>query len=281
MNQNGMQNMGPRGNSEEPATYQAVRIGDIADWRLIVVISGSGMSAYLKNSNPTADVVTLFEERWATDPDTLLSKIEAAVYDHPQVLDDFTANIAVVAPKAIWAPIEYCPDEDAAAELYTAIYSTEPDEVMADEEDDMQCLYTLVPGLKGFLQRTFPGARVNSHFSILKRRFADRSADMQRVYIDIRDGEADFVVFDNARFLMAATHPWHAQEDMEYHLFNILDVYGLAPEQVQVSLSGKKEIKTDLMVKLRERLQYVMLTMIPSISAKANMPLAAALLLRN
>ena len=86
----------------ESNTYQAVRIGDIADWRLICVISAQGIGAWLRHASPTQELVTLFDEKWNADSGSLLERIENTVYDHPQVLDDFSADIAVVAPRSIW-----------------------------------------------------------------------------------------------------------------------------------------------------------------------------------
>lgn len=265
----------------ENSTYQAVRIGDIADWRLICVISSKGMCAYLKHVNPTEDVITLIDKNWPENPDTLLENIESTVYDHPQVLDDFTTDMAVIAPKSVWIPSEICEDdEDLIAELYNKVYLAEPEDVMSDICEEQTCAYTLTPGLKAFLQRTFPGARVHSHLGVMVSRFRDRSADMPRVYIDIRQGECDFVVFDRRNLLLASTHQWHEQNDIKYHLYNILNVYDLKPKEVQVSLSGLRDIKTSLMVDLRETLSYVMLTTMPSVSSKTGMPLHAAMLMR-
>lgn len=266
----------------ESNTYQAVRIGDIADWRLICVISAQGMGAWLRHVNPTQELVTLFDEKWNAESETLLERIENAVYDHPQVLDDFTADIAVVAPRSIWVPSELVADDDEeAARLYTQIYTAEESDIISGTAGDATCLCSLVPGLSAFLQRTFPGARVHPHMSVLARRFRERGSDEPRVFIDIRDGEADFLAFDRSRLLMGATHVWHDPADIQYHLFNIINVYGLDPSEVQVSLSGPRDLKTDLMRELRRTLAYVMLTMMPGIGSKADMPLAGSLLLRN
>lgn len=265
----------------DSTTYQAVRIGDIADWRLISVISNRRMCAYLKHANPTQDIVTLFDETWTPDADVLLDRIENTVYDHPQVLDDFSADIVLTAPKSIWVPTDLvAEDEDEAARLYGQIYPCEPQDVMQEELDEATCLYSLVPGLNAFLQRTFPGARIHSHLAVMARRFRERSADMPRIYADIREGWVDCLAFDRRNLLMAASHPWHEMTDIEYHLFNILNVYGLNPFEVQVSLSGPREIKTALMRDLRKYLEYVMLTMMPGIGAKAGMPLPGALMVR-
>ena len=267
-------------------TYQAVRIGDIADWRLIATLSRDGMTAYLKNTeNPTEGVVTLFSEKWDAEGADLLHKIESAVYDHPQILDDFTADIAVVAPKSMWIPTHILDEDEedvvAGSDMFRAVYPVEEEDVMTDELGDMSCLYTLAPGLPAFIQRTFAGARVRCHFSVLAERFRERGADIPRVYCDIREGEADFLAFDGRKMLMAATHRWTAPADIKYHVFNILAVYGLDPASVQVSLSGLKEVKTDLMKDLRKDVAFVMLTMLPSLAGKkTDMPTVASLLMR-
>jgi len=264
----------------ESNIYQAVRIGDIADWRLICSISAQGMGAWLKHVNPTQDIITLFSEKWQEEGDSLLSRIENMVYDHPQVLDDFSSDIVVVAPKSIWVPAETVgEDDDEAARLYNQVYPSCGPDIMSETVDDAMCLFTLVPGLNAFLLRTFPGARVHSHLGVLVRRFRERSSDMPRIYVDIREGEADYVAFDRKNLLMGVTHRWHNPADIQYHLYNILNVCQLDPTEVQVSLSGPSGLKTDLMSELRRTLNYVMLTMTPGPGQKAGMPLPASLLL--
>lgn len=262
-------------------TYQAVRIGDIADWRLICQISEDGMSAYLKNSNPTEEVVTLFDEKWQHSPAELLRKIENTVYDHPQVLDDFTADIVLVAPKSIWVPSSMIEeDEDLASPMYNKVYKADPSDVMIDYVDDAACLYNLVSGLSGFLLRTFPGARVHSHLASMVRRFRERTDDVPRIYAEIRDRQVDIIAFDKKNLLVAATHQWFDVPDIQYHIWNIINVYGLDPSEVQLSLSGLRDVKNQLMPELRKNISYVMHTMMPSIATSASMPTPAALLLR-
>ena len=152
---------------------------------------------------------------------------------------------------------------------------------MQDYVDGKVCAYTLVPGLQAFLQRTFPGARVRCHQSVLVKRLCDRVVDMPRVYIDIRKGWADFVVFDGTKLLMAVSHEWRAQEDIRYHLFNLLDVYDIDPKGVHVSLSGMRDEKNALMQALRGDVAYVMKTLVPGIASKTGMSLVASLLMRS
>ena len=268
--------------NETGSTYTAVRIGDVSDWRLIAVISETGMTAYLKNiENPADEIVTLFEESWERDSSNLLERVENAVYDHPQVLDDFSADIALVAPAAVWVPAEYGDDEEKCCDIYSAIYSAEAQDVMFEESAGALCLYSLAPGVLPFLQRTFPGARCHSHLGVMAKRFSERGGDVPCLYVDIRDEEADFVLLDNRRLLLAATHTWKHPSDIEYKLYNILNVYGLDPREMQVSLSGLKEVRSELLTSLRRNIACVMLTMLPGIGVKSGMPLAGRLLVRS
>ena len=263
-------------------TYRAIRIGDPSDWRLVMVLSSGGIEAYLRNvEDPMAGVSVFLQEEWSADGTPLLEKIENAVYDHPQLLDDFSADIALVTPTALWAPESVVDsDSDPAVKIFNSVYAADEEDVMCDYQDGRVCIYSLTPGVKGFLQRTFAGARIRCHQTVLVKRLGDRGSDMPVVYVNIRAGWADFVAVDGKKLLMAVTHDWHDTEDIRYRLFNLLDVYGLDPASVQVSLSGLKEEKGILLRGLRDRVAYVMMTMVPGIATQAGMSLTAALLMR-
>lgn len=263
--------------------YRAVRIGDPSDWRLVMVIGSAGVEAYLRNvENPMEEVETLFREEWPDDGENLLERVEGAVYDHPQLLDDFAADIAINTPYALWAPETVIDgDDDPGDKIFTTVYAANEEDIMRDYLEDKVCLYTLTPGLQAFLQRTFPGARIRSHQTVLVARMKDKIVDMPRVYIDVRKGWADFVAFDGKKLLMSVTHEWREKEDIRYHLFNLLESYELDPKNVHVSLSGLREEKTELLKSLRQDVAYVMMTMVPGIATKAGMSLTAALLMRS
>lgn len=263
---------------EDIATYKAVRIDDTAYWRLTIYISRTGMSAYLKNEeDPTEPVMTLFSDTWKSDDESLLRRIETVVYDHPQLLDDFSTDIVISTDRAVWVPRKDA--EDAGEEgLYNKVYPAEEEDIFVDEIEGMECIYTLVPGLQPFIRRTLPGARTWCQQTVAVRRFRDRVADMPRIYIDIRENEADLIGFDGKKLLFSTTHPWRDKMEIPYHLFNLIDIFGLDPKNVQVSLSGKREIKMELMQFLRQYISYVMLTMMPSAVAGSDMPQAVAML---
>lgn len=263
--------------------YRAIRIGDPSDWRLIMVVSQHGMEAYLRNvENPMDEVETLFRTEWEATGQELLDKVENAVYDHPQLLDDFSADIAIETAQSLWAPEEIVEGSDDPGDaLFKEVFACRDEDVMRDYQDGRVCLYTLTPGLQSFLQRTFPGARIRSHQSVMVKRLGERSADMPRVYVNIRRGEVDMIAMDGRKLLMAVTHEWRTNDDIRYHLFNLMEVYGLKPNETLVSLSGIRDTKNELLQQLRDTVAFVMLTMVPGIAQKAGMSLTASLLMRS
>ena len=263
-----------------------MRIEDTADWRLIIYISRTGMSAYLKNEeDPMDPLVTIFSDSWARADETLLRRIETAVYDHPQLLDDFSTEIVINTERALWIPravADSASDEEEGdykdeADLYNMVYKAQEDDIFTDEWGDALCLYTLVPGLHSFIRRTLPGARTWCQQTLAVKRFSEQTSDMPRLYVDIRDNEADYYAFDGRKLLLATTHPWRDKMDIAYQLFNIADVWHLDTANTQVMLSGTRDVRTELTGILREHLQYVMLTMLPSSIAKSELTLAIGL----
>ncbi len=263
---------------KESATYKAVRIDDTADWRLIIHISEDGMSAYLRHEeDPLEPIVTLFELKWERDETLLLERIENAVYDHPQLLEDFSAEVIIRAPRTMWVPSEFLEEPGSEYDLYETVYNAEPEDIFLDDRLEEKCLYSLVPGLQSFLRRTLPGAIIRSHQGVVVGKFRDRIADVPRIYVDLHGEEADIVVFDGKRLLSSATYECHGLNDVAYHVFNIMEIYGLDPTQCQVSVSGSRETRNNLVKLLREHISYVMLTMLPKAAVGLELPLSVAI----
>lgn len=261
-------------------TYRGIRIDDTAEWRMVVNISSAGMSAYLRNiENPLEPLMVLFEEGWSSDSSGLLRRIEKCVYDHPQLMDDFSTDIIVTTSRALWVPERLIVDEDSAWDYYCRIYDCEPEDVFVDNFERYSCVYSLTPGLSAFLRRTLSGAKVMCHQSVLVNKFACRGVDSPRLYVDIREGSCDFILVDEKKLLLSSTHCWSDPMDISYMIFNIIDLYGLSRGDVQVSLSGLSDVKRDLLQLLREHLEYVMLTMVPTSVSKDELPMSTLLML--
>lgn len=247
------------------------------------------MSAYLKNEeDPMDPVITIFSHTWTRDDESLLRKIETVVYDHPQLLDDFSTEIIINTERALWIPrkiVEPSPGKEEKGierdetDLYNVVYKAEEEDIFIDETGDKICVYSLVSGLQSFIRRTLPGARTWCQQTLAVRRFTEQVSDMPRLYVDIRDVEADFYGFEGKKLLFAATHGWRDKMDIVYHIYNFMELWHLDHSDTQVMVSGKKDIRNELMKILRNQLQYVMLTMLPSSVSKSDLPVAVGLVI--
>lgn len=217
----------------------AADYADTGQWRLIVKIKSDGMSAHIENTiHEDLEPQELFSVSWETSADNLLRNIENAVYDHPRVLDDFSASVIVYDAKTMFMPTEIMEEAEGEEEsVYTSVYEADAAEVMTDIDSDLTAAHCLSPGLKGFLNRTFPGAKIESNL-MNKVRTLRRCNEGVRMYVDIRKGESDFVLLNGSSLLSASTHSTEGAADTLYHALNIIDVYGLSPLSAPMEISG-------------------------------------------
>lgn len=220
-------------------TLTAADYADTGQWRLILRIAPTWISAFLENTvHDDVPPSELFTGRWEDNPDTLLQNIENAVYDNPRVLDDFSARIEIFATRTLFIPTAMIEDqEDVEEALYNAVYSSKPEDIMYGVDRDITAAYSLTPGLKGFLNRTFPGARVENNL-MRQVRLYRQQGEGRRLFITVRDKEADFILLEGNGLMSASTHGWAAGADIVYLALNLLDVYGVSIKECIVNLLG-------------------------------------------
>lgn len=262
---------------EEPNTYRAVRIDDASSWRLLIYLSKTGMSAYIRNEENSGEpVLTLFSRKWDTDEEGLLTRIETAVYDNPQLLDEFSTDIVICTEKAVWVPVSELEEHDEG-ELFNEIYRATDEDIFIDRLEDKACLYTLIPGLQGFIWRTLPGARTWCHQTPMVT--AGRSeAHQGSVHVNLRKGEADFIAYKDGELQIAVTHPLRFDSEVAYHVINIIDLFGMGYD-TEVALSGSGLPKDEIKATLRQCGLQVKPAMLPALESETELPPAVALLL--
>lgn len=264
-----------------------VALADTGQWRLIVTVSFSGISAILKNiMYEGVAPVPLFRKEWEADESNILDIVEAAVYDNPRLLDDFSTQILIYTAKSLWIPSELTEDEEFDTNFYTSVYPARPEDIFADFGDQEVCLYSLAPGLNSFFKRTLPGCKISSHMTVLKREFresesqyASEFSDVEpfvSIYINCRESEADLFCFKNGSFLSGSTHPWKNFNDIVYKALLLCNIYKLGNTS-RIILTGPKSLTSGLKEAMERFFQTVIPTGLPVISETYNLPLAAAL----
>ena len=252
---------------------------DTGEWHLTVYFSCRRGMAFLRNiAEPTAPVRMLLDATWNAEGTALLREIEKAVYEHPAILDDYSADIIVATPDTLWVPAVLCDDEDALESCYTSVRpDANPADIMTETDDDVAALTTGTPGLRSFLARTFPGARVQSRAMVMLRRFRNYPGGGKRVYLHIEDSEAVITAFDHRRLIASATHPAPSTADACYALLLTMEAFALPADTTEVFVSGEAGIRREITEILRRHINYVMHTVLPSGADSGAIPLCALL----
>lgn len=251
---------------------------DTGQWHLTVYFSRRRAVASLKHlSELSAKRRTFFDVRWDSEGKELLKRIESTVYENPSVLDDYSADIVIAAADTIFVPSEIH-DESAAENCYTSVYrGADPDDILSETDNDLTALSVGAPGLKAFLGRTFPGARISSSSMAFLRKFRNLPGSGPRVYIHAEDRETQVIALEGRKLLCSAIHDTPTPADAFYAAMLTFRAYSLDPTVTEVSVSGDKKTVAELTGLLRDHVNYVVHTMLPIVHDSENLPLAAIL----
>ncbi len=253
----------------------AADLADTGRWRLIIYISQKGISAYLMSVADTEiPAGKLFDIIWEADRATLLQNIENAVYDNPRVLDDYSADIIIDTDRIIWTrPAEdYTEAEDAFADLYHCDIS----DIFTHESDSLTALFTIAPGLKGFLDRTFPGTRISSHLSLLAAACRNIAGNETTLIADLTDSKADMLLYSGSKLLCGVSHTVFSPVDAAYIIFSMAEVYEINPSSVRVMCNCDDAAMAALAECVEPAVASLDRFPVPEIKTDSPMPLAAA-----
>ncbi len=219
---------------------------DNGQWHLAVDISTCGFRAWLLPDESLARTPrVIIQKKWDDHDEDLLIKIEDIVYDNPTVLDDYSADIIVECDRQLWLPSELYPTDEDCAEVYVNIYGGNILDVMVNDMGTEKCAFMLIPGLKSFMQRSFPGARVWSQQSLLKEA-ASLPHDAYKCLLDVRETSFDLILLHRGELLCSSTHQWKNNADIGFILLNILQTYNAPTKDTDVIFSGIRNVRQDL-----------------------------------
>ena len=231
---------------KERYVLTAADFADTGQWRLLVNIYQGGLDAFLENTlHREIDPQELCRAEWAPDKEKLSKNIEEAVYNNPRLLDDFATRIVLYDRCTMLIPKEIA-EESAGSEeeLYKRVYKAESTDIMTDFEGDITGVWSMGPGVKSFLSRTFPGARITCNLLEQVRHAFGISAGKEErgrkkeerengygktglhVYKTEREDEVDLVLIDGNDLLSASTHEIKNQKDIERLEQELFKAYG-------------------------------------------------------
>lgn len=217
----------------------AADFADTGQWRLLLKIGVTGLEAFLENTlHPEIEPQPLCNVTWDLNRDMLKKNIEDAVYSNPRLLDDFATRVILYDPCTLFIPSEIAEERAGAEEeLYKKVYTAEDADIMTDFDRDITAAWSLAPGIKSFLTRTFPGARITCNLMEKVRNLRKDNSDLS-LHVFARKGETDVILLDGKKLISASTHEWSHLDDIAYLALNLLDVYGYMIGDVKFFLEG-------------------------------------------
>ncbi len=252
---------------------------DTGEWHLTVYFSCRRGIAFLRNlADSTIPLRFLLDKTWNAEGIALMREIDKAVYEHPAILDDYSADIIVATSDTLWVPSSLTDDEDALESSYIMIHpDANPSDIISETCDDVTALSIGIPGLRSFLSRTFPGARIHSRQMVLYKRFRNYPGGGTRVYLHIEDSEVIITAFDRTRLIASSTHQAPTIDDACYALMLTMKAFSLPTDSTEVFVSGEAGARREITEALRRHLTYVMHTVLPSGADNNSLPLCATL----
>ena len=218
---------------------------DTGQWHLAVDISKHGFGAWLLPDAALGKAPrVIIRQTWKPSEEGLLGRIEDAVYDNPTVLDDYSADIIVESDRQLWLPAELYPSDDDCADAYVSVYGGDILDVMVNDLGREKCAFMLTPGLKSFMQRSFPGARIWSQQSLLKE--TTQPHDAFKCLVDIREATFDLILLCRGELLCASTHLWKSETDIAYMLLNIMQTFEAQSKDTEIVFSGNRDVRQSL-----------------------------------
>lgn len=243
---------------------------DIRRYKLHLLLSEREMNAFFSSYTPDGHAPHLgCRTKYAAD-DNLLAHIENAVYDNSILLEDYQTDILLDTDKILFFP----PDTEADV-IHAAmkrIFNAENCDVHISEDKEVITAFTLCPGLKGFLDRTFAGVEVKCAADVLRREFQKRDGAAFKVYTDLSDGRLTLLAFHEKRFMHGSVHTFTEASDAAYFIYALWHQLGLSADQGEVNVSGPKVMRGELMTILRRRINYVMMTLLPRLEGSETVP---------
>lgn len=209
-------------------TLTAADFADTGQWRLLLLIKETGMEAFLENTlHPEIGEQVMCRALWEPEPGNILKNLEETVYNYPRLLDDFATRIVIYDRRTLFVPSEIAENRAGyEEELYNKIYSADPRDIMTEKHGGITAIWSFAPGVKSFLMRTFPGARITCNLmEMIKRKDSGCRIDHFQIYENVRDGEIDLVLMEGNNLLSASTHTYSSKEEIETLKANLLKSY--------------------------------------------------------
>lgn len=193
--------------------------------------------------------------------DESLQALEDAVYDTPELLNEYKRVRVVVHSQHFVLLPQDTPDDDCAMLLHEAF----PDDngetcVCPMPQSGVKIAYLLPQGLQAFLGRTFNYPVLFHHLYPLCEHVKEHlsSDDRSRMFLSVSEQQMDLVIIREGTLQCANTYQFSNADDAVYYALNAWRTHSLDQLTDELQITGHNEQCAAMMPKLREFVKYVM-----------------------
>jgi hypothetical protein len=199
-----------------------------------------------------------------------LKELEAAVYDNNFFLLQYErVQFLVESSHFVLVPDEFsCQGNQQECERYFRFLYPESDEtVLVDRIADagLSVVYGVDSTVEAFLRRTFYNPPVNHFLTPIVKYFRRKdNYGGSKMYVFLNEGKAEVVVMKNRQVVCANYFAYKTVDDAFYFLMNAWKQNGLDPLKHELHIVGDKEVRKQLLPKLREYIANVIQLIFPA-----------------
>ena len=240
-------------------------------WKLEVAVRQRQLQyiAYAPDQHDTLNFHTI-----PLDPGMeLLPALENAVYDHPEMLEDFgSVRVVVEAQHFVVVPLAVSENDTLIHQTFYTMFPDDDCEVSCCTmpQSGVAVVYGMPRGLRAFLQRTFNNPPIMHHLYPLCEHFQtlNNGSTGARLFINLHEHSMDLALFRKGQLVLANTLPWRNAEDAAYLVLHTWKTMNLDALTDEVQLTGDKQRRDALAPLLRRFVKYVMPAIFPAVAMR-------------
>lgn len=243
-------------------------ISDHSRWRLQLTVGAGGVRANFYDA-AAARMFTYMDKSWGGDPADSLRKIEDAIYEDPVILDDYTTSILVRPVRMIFVPDARLGADTAAEDaeaLLSQVDATEAKDVWIEPQGHgLTAIFSTPAGVRDFLSRTFPTEDVHLALRPMLGHVLLRENDPGRkMWVHLDAGTLDVVAVSDGRPVLVNTREYVEAADAAYYIVYALGAIGFDAARTDLRLSGREDLRRELMPMLRRHIDSVSGALLPT-----------------
>lgn len=253
-------------------TPSTTDFSDHSVWRLLLIVATDSLSSVFFNT-ATRQIVPYSHKSWPADEGSILKHIEDAVYENPDILDDYTTTILIKPDFWCLAPSEIA-DADNEENLTALMHRgcpTDNSELLLDRAGSETYMCTIPVGLQSFLSRTF-NVDKTLHFMHPMKDYTTKPAQRDKgdkVWIDIYKHQLYMCGWKEGQLQICSTWNFRTPEDAAYYIIYASINSKIDLQSGEVMVSGLPEMRAAILPLLRQHASYVATTILPSYMKKS------------